>query len=593
MGGEFNQIKKDWNQVSVKVALAFPDVYDIGFSNLGMAVLYDIINSRDWCLAERAYSPWPDFEQLLRDHSIPLHTLESKKPLGSFDLIGFSLPYETLYTNLLNMLDLARIPLRSAKRREDDPIILAGGHACFNPEPMHAFIDAFAIGEGEEIIVDILEQYHGGKKEHLTRSEIIDSLAEIDGIYIPSHFRVSCDEKFYINAITNIREPGKKYIQKRILEKLPPPPIRQLVPNIQVVHDRVAVEIMRGCTRGCRFCQAGYITRPVRERPNNEILDAISATVDQTGFEEVALLSLSSSDFSRITELINEIENRSKESNYDLSLPSLRVESFDEALVKSIRHKRKGNFTLAPESASEIVRKQINKSISDDDLLSAAERIFSMGWQNIKLYYMIGFPEESLDDVRTIASMCNQIHALGKRILRKSVKIHVSINTFIPKPHTPFQWASFPSREEVENKFRQILNGITTTGIKVDWSDYDSSYLEACLSRGDRRLADVIETAWQLGCRFDAWNEHYDFNRWMDAFRKEEIDPGFYMNRELITDEILPWDHIHTGVTKKFLIEEYHKSRLPETTSDCRETCHACGIQVLYKLNCEHIRCVD
>jgi len=590
VGGEFNQVIKDWQKISVKIALAFPDIYDIGLSNLGLSVLYEIVNNQDWALAERTYAPWPDFEQLLRKHHIPLYSLETKSPLRSFDLIGFSLPYETLFTNLLNMLDLSEIPIRSTDRREDDPIILAGGHACFNPEPMHAFVDAFAIGDGEEIILDILTQYRQGKTAQLSRSEIIDSLDEIEGVYIPSHFQVVYDSNQKITEVKNIRDPQKYFITKRIVKKLPPPPVNQIVPNIQVVHDRATIEIMRGCSRGCRFCQAGFITRPVRERPIKDIIEAITATVNQTGFEEVALLSLSSSDFSRINELIEEIEICSQALKYDISLPSLRIESFDDALVQSMKNKRKGNFTLAPESASERIREKINKPISDDDLLAAVERIFSMGWRNIKLYYMIGFPDERAEDVHAIATMCNKIYAVGKKILHKKSQIHISINTFIPKPHTPLQWASFPNHGDVESKYRQILNEITTPGVKIDWSDYGSSYLEACLSRGDRRLSSVIETAWRIGCKFDAWHEHFKFNCWMDAFRKNRLDADFYTIREKSVDEILPWDHIHTGVNKNFLVEEYKKSHSFRTTADCRETCNACGIQDFYKLNCAQIR---
>jgi len=589
-GGEFNQIVKDWEETPIRIALAFPDVYEIGLPNLGLAILYDQVNQREDALAERVYCPWPDMEAVMRAHDIPLFSLENKMPLREFDLIGFTLPYETLYTNLLNMLDLAGIPIRSENRNDRDPLIIAGGHACFNPEPMHAFVDAFVIGEGEEIIHEIIATIKKSKENALSRADLLRELDQIPGIYVPSLFRVEFRENGFIQAIRHTEDETKTGVLKRIVRRLPKPVTRFLVPNIQTVNERASVEIMRGCSRGCRFCQAGMITRPIRERKADEILAALAESIESTGFEEISLLSLSTSDHSSITEIMQGVMAMSESKRLSFSLPSLRIESFNPELISTMQGKRKGNFTIAPEAGSQSLRSRINKSISDEEILATATRIFEMGWTNLKLYFMIGFPGETLEDLQGIVDLCRQIRSIGKRLVGGRLKIHISVNTLIPKAHTPFQWLAFSSREEVTEKYRLISEGLRKTSIQVDWPHYRNSLLEVWLSRGDRRLADVVESAWRSGAKFDAWQEHYDDRKWLEAFQNTGLDPDFYSMRERLPDELLPWEHIHTGVDKRFLLSEWEKSKHGEISADCRLTCHACGIQSNFHLSCSQIR---
>ncbi len=578
VGGEYNSVVKSWEDVPLKVALVFPDIYDIGVSNVGLKILYDQINQRVDALAERVYAPWVDMEAEMRRAAIPLYSLETYHPLAAFDLIGFSLPYETLYTNTLNILDLAGLPLRSVDRDERHPLIIAGGHATTNPEPMHAFMDAFAIGEGEEIIHDILNMLKRGKELGWSRLELLRQLTKIPGLYVPRFYEVSYFEDGTVREIRPTIPEAPKVITKRIVAKLPPPPTRFIVPNVETVHNRVSVEIMRGCTRGCRFCHAGMIVRPVRERSVEEIVQAAEEALNQTGFEELALLSLSSSDYSHIVELVEAISRRFHDHNLTISLPSLRIETVSVDLTEKLKQHRSTGFTLAPEAASERMRRIINKYIPDEQILQTVREIYRRGWTTIKLYFMIGHPSETLEDVQAIANLCHRILAEGRKVLGMKAKVHAGVSTFVPKPHTPFQWASCDTVEQILAKQELLKRSLRDRNIKLSWNEPEETLLEAWLSRGDRRLAEVIESAWRRGARFDAWGDQRNFQAWMEAFAEQGLDPAFYTHRPRRADEIFPWDHISVGVRKSYLFQDFRMSLEGQIRIDCRQNCYACGI---------------
>lgn len=582
VGGEYNQIVKDWNKVSSKVVLAFPDIYDIGLSNLGLTILYETLNRHDEILAERTYIPWKDMELIMRNEGIPLYSLETKHPVAQFDILGISLPYETLFTNTLNLLDLSGIPLHTANRSENHPLVLAGGHACFNPEPMAPFIDAILIGEGEEAILDIVEAYRSWKNSGKSRTNLLRNLSTIWGVYVPSLYHPTYSSTGELQTIKPVDEKIPVLVTKRLVQSLPPPPVKFLVPSIDIVHNRITIEIMRGCTRGCRFCHAGIVTRPIRERPVQQIVDAIENAISATGYEEVGLLSLSSSDYTHIVELVDRIRKQFADRKLTIALPSLRIESFSLDLLENLKGSRQGGFTLAPEAATEKMRNTINKPISSDQLLAVAHEIYQRGWQTIKLYFMIGLPGEQDEDVMAIADLCLQAIKIGHQAMGRRAALHVSIGTFVPKPHTPFQWSSVNTPEQIEAKQLILRKALKKQGIKLNWTASTETMLEAWLSRGDRRLADVIYTAWKNGATFDAWHESDHTQIWREAFSQCGIDPDTYATRERDKEEFFPWDVIQTGVSRNFLRREYEASKNQVTTSDCRETCHACGIVQVY-----------
>ena len=584
VGGEYNQVVKDWTSVQTHVALVFPDIYELGVPNLGLAILYDILNQQPDILAERAYSPWMDMEALLRSKNFPLYSLESKTPLDEFDIIGFTLPYESLYTNALNILDLAKVPLRSSDRTTRHPLVIAGGQSVFNPEPMADFIDAFVLGEGEEVILEIVQAFQLWKHAALTKHDLILNLSVIPGVYVPSFYDVRYHPDGRLEKVTPNTPGVPTRIEKRILAKLPPPVTRLLVPNIEVVHDRVSIEIMRGCTRGCRFCHAGMVNRPIRERSVDDILKSIEESLAATGYEQISLLSLSSSDHKHVVELVDSVQQRFKDKRLAVTLPSLRIASFSVELMDKLKDLRPGGgFTIAPEAATERLRNIINKPLSDDVLFETVRAVFKHGWLSLKLYFMIGLPGETLEDVNAIVTTCRRINADARSIVGGRARINVGISAFIPKPHTPFQWVPADDPDTLNQKINLLRDGFHKTSIKLTTNRSDSTQLETWLSRGDRRLGQVIFNAWQNGAKFDAWGDQLNIQAWRDAFKQADLDPLFYSQRERQLDEILPWDHISIGVRKEFLKQDYAWSKEGKTRVDCREQCYYCGILSSYE----------
>ncbi|MEP7287973.1 MAG: TIGR03960 family B12-binding radical SAM protein [Chloroflexota bacterium] len=576
VGGEYNSVVKDWDSVPFRTALAFPDIYDLGMSNLGLMILYDVLNNQPDMLAERVYSPWLDMEDLMRRDGIPLYSLETKHAVCDFDLLGISLPYEQLFTNALNLLDLAGMPVLSAERDESYPLVIAGGHACYNPEPMVDFIDAFVIGEGEDIILDIARGLMAVRD--LPREEQLRRLAAIDGLYVPRFYEVAYHADGTLRSVTpNVPEAPPK-ILKRIVPILPKPFTKFLVPNVDTVHNRAPIEIMRGCTRGCRFCHAGMVTRPVRERSVEEVIAAVEEIVKNTGFEEIGLLSLSSSDFGEVKRLVREIGDRWGAQGLSISLPSLRIETMSADLMDALRDTRRSGFTLAPEAATEKMRDIINKYVPDQQVLDTAHEIYKRGWRTIKLYFMMGHPSETLEDVQAIIDLSKAVLNEGRKIHGNKANVNVGVSTFIPKPHTPFQWVSVDTLDQILAKQALLKSAMRGKGLQLRWNDPDETLLEAFLSRGDRRLGQVILRAWQLGDKFDAWHSERSWEAWQQAFEECGLTMEFYTHRPRTIDEIFPWDHIDVAVKKKFLTEDYLMSQRGETRVDCRDQCFACGI---------------
>jgi radical SAM family uncharacterized protein len=584
-GGEHNQIVKDWAQVETRVALAFPDIYDLGMSNLGLTILYTQVNGQPDMLAERVYTPWTDMEAVLRRESIPLYSLETKHPISDFDLIGISLPYEQLYSNTLNLIELAQLPLLTADRDDTHPLIIAGGHATYNPEPMADFIDAFVIGEGEEAILDAARCVRQWKREGKPggRPELLRRVADLEGFYVPSLYTVDYHPDGTIAHVTSLRQEARMPVLKRIVPVLPPPVTDFIVPFVDITHNRAPIEIMRGCTRGCRFCHAGMVTRPVRERPVEEVVAAVEKMIKSTGFEQVALLSLSSSDYNNIGPLVKAIGEKFAGQNLDISLPSLRIESFSVDLMDLLKDSRRNGFTLAPEAATERMREIINKAVPTAQVLETARAIYSRGWHTIKLYFMIGHPSETMEDVQAIADLCKAVLAEGKKIMGKRAQVNAGVSTFVPKPHTPFQWAAVADVYTIREKQSLLKRVLRVPGIKLNWNNPEETQLEAWFSRGDRRLGKVLLEAHQRGAKFDAWQDEFRMQVWKDAFEAVGLDWTWYNHRTRPDTEIFPWDHIDAAVKKKFLLEDWHWSQQGQTRVDCRDKCFACGILPKFK----------
>ncbi|MGC9399962.1 MAG: TIGR03960 family B12-binding radical SAM protein [Anaerolineae bacterium] len=576
VGGEVNAVHKPWEATDVHVCLAFPDIYDLGMSNFALAILYDVLNRRPDVLAERTYLPAPDMIAEMRAADLPLYTLESYRPVAAFDLLGISTAYEQLYTNALVLLDLAGLPIRAADRDARHPLVIGGGHGTFNPEPITDFFDAFVIGEGEEIIVEIVEVLR--QIRDLPREAQLRRLASLDGLYVPRFYQVRYASDGTLDQVTPTAPEASARVRKRITERLPPTPVNQLVPNIDVVHDRGVVEIQRGCTRGCRFCQAGAVTRPVRERSAEEIVRDVERLVDVTGYEEIALLSLSSADHSEIQTLLPRLQKHFADRQLSFSLPSLRIDAFSVDLADGLTGSRKSGFTFAPEAGTERLRRRINKEITDEELLSVAEEVFERGWRTLKLYFMIGLPGETDEDITAIADLARQVRSIGRRVGGRKTEVHVSVSTFVPKPQTVFQWEPLADEATIRRRQALLRSSIRGRGFRLSWNDYAESQLEALLARGDRRLNAVVARAWELGARFDAWQEWRDFDAWQRAFEEHGVDPHFYLYRRRDPEEVLPWDHLHSGVEKRFFWRDYRRSLAGEFLSDCRERCHGCGV---------------
>ena len=585
MGNELNMIKKDLNQVKLKFALAFPDVYEVAMSHLGIKILYHLLNEREDTAAERVYAPWVDMEEKMREHNLPLFTLENRAKVADFDILGFTLQYEMSYTNILNMLDLAGIPLRSKDRGEEFPLVIVGGPCAFNPEPLAPFVDVVLLGEAEAAIGELVDQYLVWKDSGASKKDLLKSLSQIEGLYIPSFYEIDYNDDGEVVKF-EAKNDAPEILKKRVIQNLDESyyPEKLILPYMEIVHDRVTLEVARGCTRGCRFCQAGMIYRPVRERSHERIKDLAKKLIESTGYEEISLSSLSTSDYSKIEDLAKELLEEYKDQRVSVALPSMRVDSFSVDLAKELQAVRKTGLTFAPEAGTQRLRDVINKGIDEEDLLKTTEAAFKEGWRRVKLYFMMGLPTETLEDIRGIADLAKKVAEMGDEIRRNSdnkrrVKVGVSVSTFVPKPHTPFQWSKFNTLEEIKEKQQLLRNELRGKDLSFTWTDPYLSTMEAVFARGDRRAAEVMQRAWELGAKFDGWSEHFDYQRWKQAFEESGYNLEEYVYRNFNLEGRLPWDHLEVGVDKGYLRKEYQKAIDVELTPDCRfNNCTGCGI---------------
>ena len=583
IGGELHAVYKE--NYKVHFGFAFPDTYEIGMSYLGLQILYKVLNDQPDTYCERIFAPSEDMEALMRSKGVPLFTIETKTAAKDLDILGFTLQYELSYTNILNMLDLASIPLLQEDRKCGDPLIIGGGPCVYNVEPLADFFDAFVIGEGEEIMSEICNTVAKAKTEGIDRKTLLMQLSQIEGIYIPSFYKAIYSESGIVERIEKTVECAPDKVIKRIIKNLndAPFPKEPIVPLIEVVHDRSIVELFRGCSRGCRFCQAGMIYRPVRERSKDCIMELAQAQLASTGHDELSLLSLSTSDYSEFEPLATELMDIGKAKNVSLSLPSLRLDSFSFRVLEEIQGYKKTGLTFAPEAGTQRLRNVINKSITDEDIYGSMEQAMSLGWNSVKLYFMIGLPTETYEDLDGIVDTVKNIMSISWRLTggRKSERIHITVSAsnFVPKAHTPFQWSAQDTPEELRKKHYYLKDRLKTVkGAFFTYHDNGQSQMEAVLAKGDRKIAKVILSAWQSGCKFDSWREHFSHEKWMAAFDSAGLDPTFYANREAGRDEVFPWDMIDCGVTKEFLLSEWDKAKQEEQTKDCRNGCNNCGL---------------
>ena len=584
IGGEVGSIIKDKSKVELRFAFCFPDAYDIGMSHLGMKILYSLTNEREnyWC--ERCFAPSEDFEAIMRENNIPLYALESLDPIKDFDFIGFTMQYELSYTNVLNMLDLAGIPIFAKDRTQElTQIVIAGGPCVCNPEPLADFFDIFVLGEGEEVNLELMDLYHEMKKNGASRDDYLRKAAQIEGVYVPKFYSFVYKDDGTIDHM-EVSEGAPEIIRKRIIRDLDKVyyPENFVVPFTEIVQDRVSVEVLRGCIRGCRFCQAGFIYRPFREKHTDTICKEVKCLCENTGYDEVSLASLSTSDHSEIDPMLTKLLDYTVSERINLSLPSLRVDNFSESLLEKIKKVRKSGLTFAAEGGTQRLRDVINKNVNEEEIMNTCRIAFEGGYSSVKLYFMMGLPTETDEDIVGIAELANRIidlfYSIENRPKGKGVQISISCATFVPKPFTPFQFEPQDTREMIEHKQELLLESVKTKKIKVSYHNPDVSQLEVILAKGDRRLCKAIYTAWKKGCKFDSWEEYFHFDRWFEAFRECGIDTAFYANRRFEYDEILPWDHLDYLVSKEFLIRENKTAHQSKTTPNCRLRCSGCGV---------------
>ena len=585
-GGEYNAIVKNKRDVEVRYALCFPDTYEIGMSNLGVRILYGVMNALPWCWCERVFAPWVDMEEEMRSEGIALYGLESGDSIADFDLIGFSLGYEMAYTNVLNMLDLAGVPVRSEDRYELGPIVVAGGTCAFNPEPLAPFVDIFSLGEGEDVSVELLELYRKAKAEQWEKEEFLLAAAKIPGLYVPSLYDVTYRSDGTVEAIVP-RDGAPATVTKRIVQDFNNSyfPVKTVVPSTEIVHDRVMLEVFRGCIRGCRFCQAGYAYRPVRSRAPEKLIEQGIAACKDSGYQEMTLSSLSTSDYRHLEQLCDGLMEWCEPNRVNLSLPSLRADNFSMGLMHRLQKGRKAGLTFAPEAGTQRLRDAINKNVTEEEILQSCRTAFSGGWSAVKLYFMLGLPTETDEDVLGIADLAEKVYKTWRESTpdpKRGVRITVSTAYFVPKPHTAFQWEGQISEEEYQRRVKLLRDNMRGRSIQYNWHESDTSVLEAVFARGDRRVADVIEWAWEHGARFDAWSEYFSMDRWREAFTACGLDMAFYANRVREKEEVLPWSVISTGVSTKFLWREREQCYKGVITPDCRRQCTGCGADKLY-----------